>query len=100
MSKIADSYIAISNLLEEIDAPAQVSLAHEELFDVYKEVGEAVTTFSEDFSSGGDPIKVTQSYTSVISKFPDAFLGVATLLRAYGVKFRDSEPGSVFTLSL
>lgn len=94
------AYVEIGELLSKIEAPEQINQASTGLASVYKSVGIATSAFASNFSDDADKRVSTEDYNRVISNFPDAFLSVASILRAYGIEFRESESGSVFTLPI
>ncbi|MBL7045486.1 MAG: hypothetical protein ISR99_00405 [Parcubacteria group bacterium] len=100
MRELAQIYKDIGVSLSKISAPEQISLAHDRLSNSYKEIGTAIVVFSDGLFNDEDTKQITDTYSDAIYKFPDAFLSVASTLRVYGVQFRESEAGSVFTLPI
>lgn len=94
--KIAEQYLLISEKLNGF-IPGQLSTQiHTDLVRGYSAVGQAMRIL---VSSDLAPENYL-TYNESLPTFIDGYMGVALLLRAYGITFEESEPGYIFTLNL
>lgn len=96
VTNIANRYMEVFNELSKIEAHKSMVDMHENLTSEYKNMSNAFRILA----SSDLTIDDYNSYNKVADDFSEVYILVALFFRANGVIFEDSEPGSVFTLSL
>ena len=98
LKQLTDAYTQLSSDIDAIDAPAMVASTHQKLVTSYRQVGELLW----DTAGAQDDEEFVQrilAYNKASEEVAKGHVALVTLFKAYGVEFKDGEPGSIFVFT-
>lgn len=98
LKQLTDAYEQLSLDISQIDAPEVVSSIHTGLIISYKAVGELLweLTLAHDDTELMERMLIYNQSSEDVAK---QHVSLITLLKAYGIEFKSSEAGSIFSFS-
>ena len=83
-------------VMEEV--PTQIQSAHEKLAESYQEMGKNLARIPSAKDDKG-LVELMLAYNATVETFTKNYVSLATTLSAFGVVFKQDDPGSIFTFN-